>query len=412
MTTTTPAAPSPAATHSRRLPPSLALCLLASIMVGFLAASSAPSPLYAVYREAWGFSALMLTLVFGCYAFALLASLLVLGTLSDYRGRREVVLLALVLEIASTFLFLYAGSVAWLFAARLLQGLATGIATSVLSAALIDLDRERGALVNTVAPMVGMALGALGTSVLVQFAPAPTTLVFELLLVLFALQTVAAFFLPETVLRRPGAWRSLRPRIAIPAQARQTLWQLLPMNTALWALGGFYLSLGPSLARIVTNHHAPVVGGAIIASLVLPAAVAILLVRSRAPRPTVVGSTVALILGLAFTLAGVAWHSSAVFFFGTMVAGVGFGAGFNGELRSLVTLATAAERGGLMAGFFVLSYLAFSLPAIAAGLAVGYFGLHASALGFGLSLITLALIALVLMLRADRRLAAQGIADS
>ncbi len=409
MSPTTAATPSSAAT--RRLPPATALWLLASIMVGFLAASSAPSPLYAVYREAWGFSALMLTLVFGCYAFALLASLLVLGTLSDYRGRREVVVLALVLEIASTFLFLYAGSVAWLFAARLLQGLATGIATSVLSAALIDLDRERGALVNTVAPMVGMALGALGTSVLVQFAPAPTTLVFELLLVLFALQTVAAFFLPETVLRRPGAWRSLRPSIAIPAQARQTLWQLLPMNTALWALGGFYLSLGPTLARIVTGNNAPVVGGAIIASLVLPAAIAILFVRTRAPRPTVVGSTAALIVGLSVTLVGVALHSSAVFFVGTMVAGVGFGAGFNGALRSLVSLATAAERGGLMAGFFALSYLAFSLPAIAAGLAVGHFGLHASALGFGLSLITLALIALCLMLRADRRLAAERIAD-
>ena len=402
----------PSTGATRRLPPATALWLLASIMVGFLAASSAPSPLYAVYREAWGFSALTLTLVFGCYAFALLASLLVLGTLSDYRGRREVVVLALVLEIASTFLFLYAGSVTWLFAARLLQGLATGIATSVLSAALIDLDRERGALVNTVAPMVGMALGALGTSVLVQFAPAPTTLVFELLLLLFALQTVAALFLPETVLRRPGAWQSLRPRIAIPLQARQTLWQLLPVNTALWALGGFYLSLGPTLARIVTGNPAHVVGGAIIAALVLPAAIAILFVRTRAPRPTVVGSTVALIIGLSLTLAGVAWHSSAVFFLGTMVAGVGFGAGFNGELRTLVSLASAAERGGLMAGFFALSYLAFSLPAIAAGLAVGYFGLHASALGFGLSLITLALIALVLMLRADRRLAAERISDS
>ena len=83
----------PSTGATRRLPPATALWLLASIMVGFLAASSAPSPLYAVYREAWGFSALTLTLVFGCYAFALLASLLVLGTLSDYRGRREVVVL-------------------------------------------------------------------------------------------------------------------------------------------------------------------------------------------------------------------------------------------------------------------------------------------------------------------------------
>lgn len=395
---TAPAIAPPSA-PARRLSHPMALWLLASILMGFLAASSAPSPLYALYRETWGFSALTLTLVFASYAFALLAALLVFGGLSDHRGRREVVLLALVLEIASTVLFWQADSVAWLFAARTVQGLATGIATSVLSAALIDLHTERGALVNSVAPMVGMATGALGTSALVQFAPAPTALVFELLLALFVLQTLAAFFLPETVVRRPGAWRSLRPSIAIPAQARATLAQILPVNTALWALGGFYLSLGPTLARVVTGHSAPVVGGALICALVLTSAVAILFVRTRPPRQVLLLGTVALVLGLATTLAGVALHSSVAFFAGTVVAGVGFGAGFNGSLRSLVVLASPAERGGLMSGFFVLSYLAFSLPAIAAGLAAGYFGLHATALGFGLALLALALAALVLMLR-------------
>lgn len=405
-------APHPAATaatpHTAMAPPSApvrrmghaqALWLLASILVGFLAASSAPSPLYALYRDSWGFSALTLTLVFASYAFALLSTALLFGTFSDHRGRREVVLLALVLEIASTVLFWQADSVAWLFAARIVQGLATGIATSVLSAALIDLHPERGALVNTVAPMLGMSIGALGTSALVQFAPTHTALMFELLLVLFVLQTLAAVFLPETVVRRPGAWRSLRPRIAIPASSRATLVRILPLNTALWALGGFYLSLGPTLARVITGSHAPVVGGALICALVLTSAVAIVFVRARPPRQVLLLGTVALVLGLAITLAGVALHSSVAFFAGTVVAGVGFGSGFNGSLRSLVGTATPAERGGLMSGFFVLSYLAFSLPAIVAGLAAGIFGLHATALGFGLALLALGLTALGLMMR-------------
>lgn len=405
-------APHPAATaatpHAAMAPPSApvrrmghaqALWLLASILVGFLAASSAPSPLYALYRDSWGFSALTLTLVFASYAFALLSTALLVGTFSDHRGRREVVLLALVLEIASTVFFWQADSVAWLFAARIVQGLATGIATSVLSAALIDLHPERGALVNTVAPMLGMAVGALGTSALVQFAPTHTALVFELLLVLFVLQTLAAVFLPETVVRRPGAWRSLRPRIAIPASSRSTLVRILPLNTALWALGGFYLSLGPTPARVITGSHAPVVGGALICALVLTSAVAIVFVRARPPRQVLLLGTVALVLGLVITLAGVALHSTAAFFAGTVVAGVGFGSGFNGSLRSLVGTATPAERGGLMSGFFVLSYLAFSVPAIVAGLATGAFGLHATALGFGLAVLALGLVALGLMLR-------------
>lgn len=386
--------------QARHWSPRAALWLLASIVVSFLAASSAPSPLYALYREAWGFSALTLTLVFASYALALLGALLVLGSWSDYRGRRSVLIGALVLEMGATVLFWCADSVPWLLAARVLQGLATGIATSTLSAALIDLDRDRGALLNSVAPMVGMALGSLGSSVLVQFAPAPTQLVFECLLALFALQTGAALALSETVTRRHMPWRTLWPRIALPAQARPTLLRILPVNTAQWALGGFYLSLGPSLARLVTGSQQPIVGGALITCLVLTGAVAILLVRQRPAHTALLGGTLALGLGLAITLIGMVLPSGAALFGGTVVAGLGFGAAFNGSVRSLVSLAQPEERGALMAGFFSLSYLAFSVPAVLAGLAVGVFGLAAAALGFGLALLALCGIAGGLMLRA------------
>ena len=382
---------------TKRMNATQALWLHGIVLVSFLAASSAPSPLYAIYREAWGFSALTLTLVFSSYAFALLAALLVLGGLSDHRGRREVVLLSIGLEFASIVLFWRADSVGWLLAARLLQGLATGIATSTVSAAMLDLNRERGSLINGIAPMIGMAIGALGTSALVQFAPAPTKLVFELLLLAFALQAVAAFYLPETVERRPGVWQSLKPKLAIPVQARSTLWQLLPVNTALWALGGFYLSLGPTLAKLITGIDAPVVGGALIAVLVLSAAVSIYLVRERPPRATLAAGAASFAVGLLITLAGMHWHLTALFFAGTALSGVGFGASFNGAMRSLVPLATALERAGLMASFFVLSYLAFSLPAIAAGLSVGLFGLKPTAMGYGSLLVVMALAALVAM---------------
>jgi len=381
----------------RQLGARTSLWLLASILVAFLAASSAPSPLYALYKQAWGFSALTLTVVFSAYAFALLGALLVCGALSDFRGRRDVILLALALETGALLLFLNADSVGTLMGARALQGFATGLVTSALSAALIDIDHGRGALVNSVAPMVGMGIGALGTSFLVQFAPAPTQLVFELLLVVLIVQAAATWFLPETVVRRPGAWRSLRPSITIPHQARGMLWQVLPVNTAQWALGGFSLSLGPTLARIVTGNDSPLVGGAAIAALVLTSAAAILVVRTHAPRAVMMGGAAVLAAGMAVTLAGIALYSAPAYFIGTAIMGAGFGAGFNGSLRSLVGLARPEERGGLMAGFFSLSYLAFAVPAIAAGLAVGHFGLHATALGFLAGIMALVLIALAMM---------------
>jgi len=382
-----------------RMSRSAALWLNASILVAYLAASTAPSPLYALYREAWGFSALTLTVVFSTYAFALLGALLFFGALSDHRGRREVVLVSLGLEIASLLVFRHADSVAWLIVARAVQGVATGIATSALSAGMLDISRERGSLLNSVAPLVGMGVGALGAGALAQFAPAPTRLVFDVLLAILAAQALAAFFLPETVSKRAGALAAMKPQLAVPARAWPTLWQVLPVNTAQWALGGFYASLGPSLARIVTGIHSPLIGGGVVATLVLAGAAAVLAVRARPARAVLSGGTAALVVGLVVTLAGVELHSTAMFFAGSFIAGLGFGAAFNGTMRSLVPLAEAHERAGLMSTFFVLSYLAFSLPAILAGLMAGRFGLQAASVGYGLLLVTLGAVALAMMAR-------------
>jgi len=382
------------APSARRLASNQALWLKGLILMSFLAASSVPSPLYALYRTMWGFSPLMLTIVFGSYAIAMLLALLVFGGLSDYRGRREVVLGSLVLEIAAVLLFWRADSVGWLLAARILQGIATGIATSALGAGLVDLHRERGALINSVAPMVGLGVGGLGASLLVQFAPAPTRLVFDILLLVFVLLLVAALFLPETAQRRPGAMRSLLPTIAVPQKARATLLRLLPVNTAQWALGGFYLSLGPTLARTVTGNHSPVVGGLMIAALTLTSAGTIALARSIPPRAAIALGSAGLTAGVLITLAGVHWLSTGTALVGTLMAGAGFGAAFSGSLRSLVPLAQAHERAALLSGFFVASYLAFSVPAIAAGLLTSHFGLQPTALGYGLVAAFLALTAL------------------
>ena len=130
---------------------------MAVTLAALLFASSAPSPLYVIYQAEWDFSALTLTGVFAVYAVALLSALLVAGSLSDHLGRRPVLLAALVVEIVAMLVFAVAPSVVWLFAARILQGLATGVAMGCISAALLDLqppERDwQGALTGVVAPM-------------------------------------------------------------------------------------------------------------------------------------------------------------------------------------------------------------------------------------------------------------------
>lgn len=380
--------------------PKASAALLTAILMTFLAAASAPTPLYSLYRESWDFSAGTLTWVFSVYAFSLLVALLSFGSLSDHIGRRPLVFAALLIELLAMLVFIAADSVGLLLLARILQGFATGLATSVLGATLLDIDRERGAVINSVAPLFGLAVGALGTSLLMQFAPAPLHLVFALLLAAFAVLAVLARYLPETVSRKPGAWASLRPSLLVPAQARSALLMVAPVDISLWALGGFYLSLGPTLARTVTGLNAPWIGGLLVFALMVSGAIGILLMRNQPARLVLLAGTVALIIGLAVTLLGVHMASPLCLYLGTVIAGFGFGVGFLGALRSVMPLAHAHERGGLMATFFVLSYLAFALPALAAGSLTQHLGLLPATHIYGGVLIGLAVAALVgLLLR-------------
>lgn len=374
--------------------------LLTAILMAFLAAAAAPTPLYALYRESWQFSPALLTLAFSIYAGGLMLALLVFGSLSDHLGRRPLIRAALIIELLAMSVFLYANSVELLIAARLLQGFATGIATAVLGAAMLDIDRERGPLINSVAPMLGMALGALGSSALVQFGGDPLHRVYVWLLAVFALALVLLRWLPESVSRQPGALASLKPRIRIPPQARRAFWSVAPLNASLWALGGFYLSLGPTLARQVTGLPVPMIGGGLVSLLCFCGAVAIFALRNRPAAVILRRGGLALIIGLLITLLGVDSSNLWLFFLGTAVAGLGFGGAFLGALRSVVPLAHAHERGALMAGFYVLSYLAFSVPAILAGLAIQRYGLVATTNGYaGLQILAASLV-LLLSLRA------------
>lgn len=375
------------------------LWFLAVTLLSFLAASTAPTPLYHLYQEQMQFSAATLTLIFGVYAFSLLAALLTVGSLSDYLGRKPVIFTAVALNILAMLLFIHADNVAWLISARILQGFATGMATAVLGATLLDTDRERGPLVNSVAPLTGMAMGGLGCGALAEYAPAPLHLTFWLLLALFVMQAFYVWRLPESVSRQAGVWASLRPTLHVPLQARSTLWRVLPLNTALWALGGFYASLAPSLVRTATGSTSNMIGGATVAALTLTGALMIYSMRNRpADKALLLGASM-MPTGVVLILLGVHSASLPLFFLGTLVAGCGFGSGFLGTLRSLVPLALPHERAGLVSTYYALSYLAFCLPSLLAGNLSRTLGLVATTDGYGAVLIILALGALAGLIR-------------
>ncbi|HTN23738.1 MAG TPA: MFS transporter [Solirubrobacteraceae bacterium] len=378
-----------------------AFWLLAVILGLLLFASSAPSPLYIVYAAQFHFSSITLTSVFAVYALGLLASLVIAGSVSDHVGRRPTLLVALAIETAGMLLFAEAQGVGWLFAARGLQGIATGIAMGAISAALLDLqppaNPRLGALVGVAAPLGGLAAGALGAGLLVQYGPNPTRLIFWLLFAVFAVAIIVATAIPETVDRAGRPWaHALRPSVAVPGSMRVAFIATIPCLLASWALGGLILSLGPSLTAGVLGSTSHVAGGLPIFIMTGLSALASIWLRDTHARSTARGGLAALIAGVALALIGLEAGSLALFLLGTAAAGLGFGPAFAGAFRSLAGRAPVDQRAALVSAILVVSYLAFSLPAVAAGAAITQLGLHETADIYGIALIVIAAVALAL----------------
>lgn len=393
----------------RTLGPTASLALLASIIVSLLAGSSAPTPLYAVYQRAWGFSPITTTVVFGVYAVAVLAALLVFGKLSDHVGRRPVLVAALAGQAATMLVFATAGSVTALMVARVVQGVSTGAAFGALGAGLLDVDRARGALANSFAPPIGTASGALVSGFVVQYLPEPTHLVYLLLLGVFVLQAAGVARLRETAARTPGALASMRPDIRLPRAARGAVAVATPVLFAVWALAGFYGSLGPAITRTLVHSDSVVFGGLSLAVLAGSAALSVPVLRYTPTRTVMVVGVVTLVAGVALTLAGLGSGNggggpATAFFAGSAIAGFGFGSGFQGGIRMVVPLVEPQDRAGVLSLLYVVSYLGMGVPAVVGGVLVVHGGgLLDTAREYGAAVIVLAAAALAALLAGRRR---------
>ncbi|MCL2555264.1 MAG: MFS transporter [Actinomycetia bacterium] len=389
--------------------PTASLVVIASLLVTFLAASSAPTPLYAVYQQEWGFSPITTTVVFGVYAVAVLAALLVFGKVSDHIGRRPVLLAGLAGQIAAMAVFSTAGSVTALMAARVVQGIATGAAFGAMGAGLLDVDRNRGAVANSFAPPLGTASGALASGIVVQYLPAPTHLVYLLLVGVFVLQAVGVALLPETVSRKPGALASMAPEFRLPRAARRPIAIAAPVLFAVWALAGFYGSLGPAITRSLVHSNSVVYGGLSLFVLAGAAALSALVLRNAPTRTVMTSGIATLVAGVALTLLAIGSGSGGTlsdigFFAGSAIAGFGFGSGFQGGIRLVVPLVEPHERAGVLSLLYVVSYLGMGVPSVIGGVLVVHGGgLLDTVREYGAAVIVLAAAALAGLLLSGRK---------
>jgi MFS family permease len=379
----------------RTLSPRLAYALAGAVIGLALFASITPSPLYGIYSQLWDFSPVVLTLIYGTYAFGVLTTLILAGRVSDEAGRRPVLLVALGTLLATTVLYMLAQSVAWLFVARGLQGLATGLALAAASAALLDLHPRRDpagvGLTNGVVSAGGIGLGMLVSAAAVQLLPAPRVVPYVILATLFAIAFVGALLMPEPVADRTQPRLTPQKPSVPPVVRRPFLLAGLGVLSS-WSIGGLFFSLGPSLSAEVfgtTNH---IVTGLSVVVLAGSAAIAQVVFGRSAPWLGTAAGSVALATGLLIIVASAVETSGALLMLGAVIGGAGFGVAFLGSLRGLSTAIPHEHRAQVMSAFYVVAYASLSLPAVLAGIVVTSLGLESTFEIFGSVVAALALL--------------------
>ncbi|MBT9383412.1 MFS transporter [Pseudooceanicola sp. CBS1P-1] len=372
-----------------------------------MASASAPSPFYPMLQSQMGFSAFVMSGIFAIYAIVLLIKLLVLGSISDHVGRRPVLSLGFALLALSSIGFDLSGTVGQLFLARAVQGVACGLLLSTLSATITDLEPPEfpglAAICNSVIPLVGLAIGALASGFAMDLLEAPKADIFHAIAVLSLILLVATWALPETSPRHEGLWQALKPQVGLPGPVKAPFWKGAPALFAGWATGGLYLSLGASIVSHVFQIHSVVVQGLVVTLLSGMGALACFLARKHSARNVVLFGTTALALGTLVTLLGVHLQILWLYLVALAVVGTGFGTCFYGFIRSIVPLTPAEVRGEMFAALFCVSYLAFGVPVVIAGLLVPMLGLEKTVICYGLLIAAMAALAGVL-----RRFSAQA----
>ena len=396
----------PAAGSRARIPAALVFSGSAVTFISLYLAAGAPTPLLAFYQQQWHFPAAVLTLAFAVYAIGFLAAMLTVGSLSDHVGRRPVLIGALLVQLVATLMFLIAPDVGWVIAARVVQGLATGAATSAFTAALGELAppnrKKLGSILGSVGMTAGLAVGALLAGLAIQFTPEANTVIFAVLAIVTGLGVVVVALSPESANRTPGALRSLIPRVSVPPAARKEFAAAAPVIAAIWMLAGLSLGLAPTIVRSVFHLNSGLVNG--LSGFIAPATAAVVAVAfgRLSPRTGMTLGIYASIAGTIGVVAAVLSGSLALMIAGLVITGIGFGAAFSGSLRLIMPLVIPQQRAGIVAAIYVVAYIAFGLPVIIAGQLAAPLGLIPTVVGYGGATVVLALISLVAQIRIGR----------
>lgn len=392
----------------RSLPSGASFWVLAVVFAVAMAFSTIPTPLYAFYRQRDGFSTFMITVVFAAYSVGVIGSLFLAGHISDWFGRRRLLLAALATELVAAVIFLVWSELPGLIIARVITGIGVGLVTATATAhmgelhatARPDSGRTRAERAAVAANMGGLALGPLIAGLLAQYIVHPLVVPYLLFVGLLLASVVAVLIVPETVdLTR--ARPNYRPqRVSVPIHGRPLYYTVAIASFTAFSIIGLFTSVAPGFIAGALHHSSPLLAGAV-TFLVFGSGAVAQIASSALPAASQVKIGLGLmVVGILIVTAAVWWAMLVPFIVGGMIAGSGVGVLFKGALGTAAGLSLPEARGEALAGLFLAAYAGLVVPVLGIGVATLEFSLRSALLGFAASvLVVIAAVATRLRVR-------------
>lgn len=385
-------------------PQRFAFPLLAYAFAAIMVGTTLPTPMYSLYAEQMHFSVLTTTVVYATYAGGVLIALLVFGRWSDAIGRRPVLLAGVIFALTSAAVFLCADDVSLLLVGRVLSGLSAGVFTGTATAAVIEAAppnwHTRAAAVATIANVGGLGAGPVIAGVLVQYAPHPLQLSFILHMALALLAGIAVLVVPETS-ERVGSIGF--QRLSVPAEVRSVFVIAGLAAFAGFSVTGLFMAVAPSFVADVVGIDNDALAGLVAASIFAASAVAQIGAKGVAPQRAVAIGCAVLVVAMAIVVVALYLSSLAGLVAAGLVAGVGHGMTFSRGLAAVVERTPAARRAEVSSTYFVVAYVAISLPVVGEGLAAEAWGLRTAGVSFAVAVAILAGVCLAAILAQEAR---------
>jgi MFS family permease len=376
------------------------LAVAGAFMINMMG-TTLPTAIYRYYQMQYGFTPTVITVIYACYALGVLGALLIVGNWSDQLGRRRMLLAGLCASAAAAVTFLLSDGQSTLMLARLLSGISAGIFTGTATVAVIELAppawRQRAVLAATASNMLGLGCGPLLGGVLVEWLPWPTRFPYAVHLLLVLVAMLGVWRAPETA-KLPVRVKLRMQRISLPAEVRGVFVPAAVAGFAGFVVVGFFAAVGPQLIRVVLGYRSGIAVGLIVFLLFACSAFgqtvhAKIPARWRQP----VGCA-GLIAGLSGVALCVPERSLAALLAGVALAGTGQGISLRAALGDITAKSPADRRAEVTSSYFVVLYVAISLPVIGLGVAVQVMGIQRATLIFAGVTIVLAGVALLLLL--------------